>query len=219
STNLISGANQEGYHYRNVNIGRDYRAAIVTDITAVISGAPCPECGSPLAVEPCTELGSLHRFETSYTASLGATFQDENGSVRPLAMGSYGIGVGRVLACLAEKYRDEKGLRLPSSVAPFELYLAAITGGDMGLVARANDIYSTLRNAGVDVLYDDRDASPGIKFNDADLIGIPLRATLGSRSLEAGGLELKRRDAAEKQIVPLADMVETIRRLTRSGAR
>jgi prolyl-tRNA synthetase len=216
SPNLVSGANLEGYHHRNVNYGRDYEADVVMDIAAAVAGAPCPECGARLDVETSIELGSLHRFESSFTSGLEATYQDEDGAVRPLAMGSYGIGVERLLGCLAETHHDDRGLQLPPAVAPFHIYLAAITGGDSSLASQADAVYSALCDAGVDVLYDDRDASPGVKFNDADLIGILLRATLGSRSLEAGGLELKRREEGEKQIVPLDDAVEEIVKLTAS---
>ncbi|MHC4236538.1 MAG: proline--tRNA ligase, partial [Planctomycetota bacterium] len=214
--NLVSGANREGYHYRNVNYGRDYEADVVTDIAAAVAGAPCPECEARLDVETCLELGSLHRFEPSFTSDLEATYQDEDGAVRPLAMGSYGIGVERLLGCVAETHHDDRGLRLPPAVAPFHVYLAAITGGDPSLASRAEAVYSALRDAGVEVLYDDRDASPGVKFNDADLIGIPVRATLGSRSLEAGGLELKRRDEDEKRIVAIDDAAQKILELTAS---
>lgn len=216
SPNLISGANAAGYHYRNVNFDRDYRADLVADIAAVPPGAACPECGSPLVLEPCIEVGSLHRFAEEYTARIGANFQDEDGSVRTPAMGSYGLGVGRILACIAETHRDDRGLRLPSSVAPFDLHLVAITGGASELSAQADAFYSRFREAGIDVLYDDRDASPGVKFNDADLIGIPLRATLGARSIEAGGVELKRRASSDKQVVPLEVAIELIGRLTRA---
>ncbi len=214
--NLVSGANREGYHYRNVNYGRDCEADVVTDIAAAVAGAPCPECEACLDVETCLELGSLHRFEPSFTSDLEATYQDEDGAVRPLAMGSYGIGVERLLGCVAETHHDDRGLRLPPAVAPFHVYLAAITGGDPSLASRAEAVYSALRDAGVEVLYDDRDASPGVKFNDADLIGIPVRATLGSRSLEAGGLELKRRDEDEKRIVAIDDAAQKILELTAS---
>lgn len=215
SANLISGANEAGYHYRNVNFGRDYRADLVTDIAQAFPGAPCPQCGSPLDVEPSIEVGSLHRFAPAYAARLGATFQDDDGAVRPLAMASFGLGVGRILGCIAETHRDGAGLRLPSSVAPFDLHLAAVTGGDADLNARADDVYQRWRDAGIEVLYDDRDVSPGVKFNDADLIGIPVRATLGSRSIEAGGIELKRRESLDKRIVPLPDAVEAIGRFLR----
>jgi prolyl-tRNA synthetase len=212
SANLISGANEAGYHYRNANFARDYRADRVADIAAVFPGAACPECGSPLVVEPCIEVGSLHGFREEYTARLGATFQGEDGNARTPAVGSYGVGLGRILGCIAETHRDDAGLRLPPGVAPFDLHLVAVTGGDAELTAQADAVYSRAGEVGIDVLYDDRDATPGVKFNDADLIGIPIRATLGARSMQAGGLELKRRASSEKQVVPLPDAIEMIER-------
>jgi prolyl-tRNA synthetase len=125
-------------------------------------------------------------------------------------MGSYGIGVGRLLACLAEAYRDDRGLKLPVTVAPFDLYLVRLIRDDAALEAQADGLYESLRAAGVDVLYDDREASPGVKFADADLMGIPLRATISARSLQNGGIELKRRDAESPEIVPLAEAVAAI---------
>ena len=140
------------------------------------------------------------------------TYQDEDGSVRPIVVGTYGIGVGRLLACLAEEHHDEHGLRLPASVAPYQVYLIAL-GGDAIIGEHADDLYRDLQEAGIDVLYDDRDASGGVKFNDADLIGMPLRITVGKRSLEDGGVELKRRDEEGKRIVALDDAVATAIRM------
>lgn len=211
SPNLVSGANEAGYHARNVNAGRDYAPSIVADIAAAAPGAPCERCGAPLRLVRGVEVGNIFQLGTRYTAALGATYLDAAGAARPIVMGSYGIGVGRLLACLAEAYRDERGLRLPITVAPYQLALVRLSRGDAELEAQADALYETLVGAGVEVLYDEREASPGVKFADADLIGLPLRATISPRSLQAGGLELKRRDGDETRIVPLNQAVAAVR--------
>jgi len=208
SANLVSGANEEGYHLRNVNFQRDYSADIVTDIAAAFPGAPCTKCGAALRVAAGVEIASLHRFNPAYGESLGITFQDRDGTQRSPAIGSYGIGIGRLLACIAETHRDERGLRLPVEVAPYQVQLVVLSGGDDEIARQGDDLYASLRDAGIEVLYDDRAVSGGVKFNDADLIGLPLRLTLGRRSLQDGGIELKRRDREDRQIFGLGQAVE-----------
>ncbi len=201
--NLVSGANEEGFHYRHVNYGRDYKADMVTDIAAAFAGAPCPDCQAPLRIAPGVELGSLHKFRLEFSRDLDLAYQGEDGQLRPMALGSYGIGVGRLLACVAEEHHDDRGLRLPANVAPYHVHLVAISGGDSDVRAEAEALYTGLREAGVEVLYDDREASAGVKFNDADLVGLPVRITLGPRTLQQGGVELKRRRDDEKRIVSM----------------
>jgi len=219
SPNLVSGANEDGYHFRNVNFKRDYQADTVMDIASAHEGAPCPACQSPLRIASAIEVGSLHRFEPAYGEALGATYRDERDEERPIVMGSYGIGVDRLLACIAESRHDDHGLRLPITVAPYQVYLVAITGGDSAIAAKADALYEWMMTLGLDVIYDDRDASPGVKLNDADLLGIPVRVTIGERSLKAGGVELKRRDRDERNIVALDEALHavsaTIAELTR----
>jgi prolyl-tRNA synthetase len=137
---------------------------------------------------------------------MNAVFQDEHGEMQPVIMGSYGIGVGRLLACIAEHHNDEDGLTWPITVAPFQVHLVVLTGAEYA----SNVIYEQLLEAGIDVLYDDRDESPGVKFKDADLIGIPLRITVGKRGLQTGDVELKRRTEQEKQLVPIDGVVEAV---------
>jgi prolyl-tRNA synthetase len=211
SPNLVSGANEAGFHYRNVNAGRDYAPDVVADISSAYAGAPCPRCGEPLGLVRGVEVGHIFQLGTRYTEALGATYLDPAGQARPIVMGSYGIGIGRLLACLAEAHHDQHGLTLPITVAPFELYLVRLSRNDPDLDARADELYGGLQAAGVDVLYDERDVSPGVKFADADLIGVPLRATLSSRSLERGGIELKLRGRDETRIVPLDEAVGAVR--------
>ncbi|UCF19134.1 MAG: proline--tRNA ligase [Gemmatimonadota bacterium] len=203
--NLVCGANEPGYHYRNVNYGRDYGADVVADIAAVPAGASCLRCGAPLRLAAGIELASLHRFGSAAQA-LGLAYQDADGSLRQPVLGAFGMGLGRTLGLIAEVHHDDAGLRLPASVAPFQVHLVAIGAADADILERAEALYYSLSAAGLEVLYDDRDASPGVKLNDADLIGIPLRLALGKRSLEQGGVELKRRSGPERWTVSAADL-------------
>jgi prolyl-tRNA synthetase len=212
SPNLVAGANEEGYHVLNVNYGRDYRGDIVADIAAAQEGDACVECGEGLRLVGGVEVGNIFKLGTRYSEAMGCTFLDRDGTSKPVVMGSYGIGVGRLLACVAEEYNDERGLKWPITVAPFEVEIVALGQAGEPSEARetADNLYERLGQAGVEVLYDDREATPGVKFADADLIGMPLRLTVSARSLERGGVELKRRDAAETVIVPVEDAVERV---------
>ncbi|MFQ5610763.1 MAG: proline--tRNA ligase [Anaerolineae bacterium] len=207
SPNLVAGANEEGYHLLNVNHGRDYQADIVTDIVVAEEGYACPECGGPLRAARGIEVGNIFKLGTRYSDALGATFLDRDGKARPVIMGSYGIGVGRLLASVAEEYHDEQGLIWPVSVAPYHVHLVALRAGEEA----AGRLYETLRAEGVEVLYDDRDETPGVKFADADLIGVPLRLTVSKRSLERGGVELKHRAGKESVIVPVDEVVARVK--------
>lgn len=199
SPNLIAGANRKGYHDTNVNYGRDYEAEIVTDLTVAEEGYPCPNCGEELRSERGVEVGNIFKLGTRYTVDMDATYLDEAGQEHPVVMGSYGIGTGRLLASVAEEHHDDDGLIWPITLAPYEIHLLSLKGG----VEAADDLYQKLDQQGLEVLYDDREESPGVKFADADLIGLPLRVTVSQRSLDKGGAEIKRRDQEESQIVPL----------------
>jgi len=211
SVNLVAGANEEGYHLMNVNYGRDFEAQIITDIAAAQDGDACPECGEALRAVRGVEVGNIFKLGTWYSEAVGATYQDAAGNEKPIVMGSYGIGSGRLLASIAEEYHDEYGLIMPVTVAPFEVYLVELAGKkdqSEEVHQAAEALYQDLQKAGVEVLYDDRDESPGVKFNDADLIGIPLRLTVGGRSLQQGGVEVKLRHEKEKDLYPLDQAVE-----------
>ena len=212
SPNLVAGANVAGYHLRNVNYGRDYQADIVADIAAAQEGDACAQCGNALKAVRGVEVGNIFKLGTRYSESMGCSFQDAEGQAKPVIMGSYGIGVGRLLACVAEQYHDEYGLRWPVSIAPFQVHLVLLAGkGSPEVQETAEKLYADLQAAGIEVLFDDRPESPGVKFNDADLIGLPLRLTVGERGLKAGGVEFKRRDQAERQVVALEQVVTHIR--------
>ncbi|MBN2389552.1 MAG: proline--tRNA ligase, partial [Anaerolineae bacterium] len=175
SPNLVAGANETGYHLRNVNYGRDYQADIVADIAAAQEGDACPACGGALRAERGVEVGNIFKLGTRYTEAMGARFLDQDGELKPVVMGSYGIGIGRLLACVAEMHRDDYGLIWPITVAPYSVHLLTLGPADSEATTVAEKLYSEMLAAGFDVLFDDRDRSPGVKFNDADLIGIPLR--------------------------------------------
>ncbi len=212
ANNLVSGANEAGFHYRYVNPKRDFNAPIVTDIAAVAEGSPCVRCGSPLRLVRGVEIGNIFQLGTRYTEALGATYLDADGKSNPVVMGSYGIGVGRLLACMAEAHHDDKGLTLPITIAPYQVYLVRM-GQDAEITTSADTLYDELSRAGVEVVYDDRDASPGVKFADSDLLGVPIRVTVSKRSLKAGGVELKRRDQSEGSIVPVDGALAAVQAL------
>jgi prolyl-tRNA synthetase len=218
SPNLAAGANEEGYHLLNTNYGRDFEAAILTDIAAAEAGSPCPQCGAPMRTERGVEVGNIFKLGTRYSQALGCYFQDQDGQPRPVVMGSYGIGSGRLLACVAEEHHDEYGLIWPVSIAPYLVHLVLLSprgsqSGDASgsdTVATAERLYLEFERAGISVLYDDRAESPGVKFNDADLIGLPIRLTVSERAQKQGGVEFKRRDRPEKSILPLEGLMESV---------
>jgi prolyl-tRNA synthetase len=212
SPNLVCGANEEGYHLTGVCAGRDWQPDVAGHIALAYDGAPCPLSGKPMKIVRGVEIGNIFQLGTKYTAALGAHYVDEAGVSRPVIMGSYGIGVGRLLACCAEEHRDKAGLRLPISVAPFEVLLVALAK-DPATKERAEALYAEFKAAGIDVLYDDREATPGVKFADADLRGIPVRVTISDRGIRNGTVEVKRRDREEFATHPIAGAVAATKAL------
>jgi len=219
SPNLVAGANEEGFHFLNVNLGRDYRADVVADIAAAEHGSPCPKCGAPLSAQRGVKVGNMSKLGSRTSARLGCTFLDSQGSLRPLLMGSYGIGVGRLLACIAEEHHDSLGLCWPITVAPFTVHLVLLqdASGKPSEVAEA--LYEDLRASSVEVLYDDRADSPGVKFTDADLIGVPIRLTVAKRALAQGGVELRLRTTGLTELVPPNRLVSRVLELQTSLRR
>ncbi len=215
SANLVTGANEAGYHFLNSNCGRDYRPDIVDPIALAYENAPCERCGRPLALQNAVEVGSMQASGAG--AAFKAEYLDEQGKSRAVVMGFYKIDLGRCLACLAEAHHDDYGLRLPISVAPYQATLLLLKG-EPQTAETAERLYRELRQAGVEVLFDDREASPGVKFNDADLRGIPLRITVSDRSLQGGGVEFKRRDQKEKTIIAVEALVAKVREEIRALA-
>ena len=212
SPNLVAGANEAGYHYRNVVYGRDFTADLTTDIVAARAGDPCPVCGAALYAERGVEVGNIFKLGTRYSERMGVTFLDSSGDAKPMVMGSYGVGPGRLMASLVEAHHDEDGIIWPVSVAPFTVVLVSLASERTPEVSSAAEkLYKTLLEAGVDVLFDDRDERPGVKFNDADLLGIPLRLTLGAKSLARGVAELKTRRTGETRELELESLVPALR--------
>ncbi|MGH8920355.1 MAG: YbaK/EbsC family protein, partial [Actinomycetes bacterium] len=204
SPNLVMGANQAGFHLRNVNVPRDWTPDLVADIVAAEDGFSCPVCAAPLRTARGVEVGNIFKLGTRYPAALGANYLDRDGTERPVVMGSYGIGMGRLMACIAEEHHDDTGIRWPAAVAPFDVHICAL--GDQNLSA-AESLLDALAEAGLSALLDDRGERPGVQFADADLIGAPLRVTISARSLRAGGVEVLVRDGTDPAVVAPGDVV------------
>ena len=209
SPNLVSGANETDFHLLNVNFPRDYSSSQVVDIASANEGCGCPECGSPLSASRGIEVGNIFKLGTRYSEALHCNFLASDGSLKPVYMGSYGIGIGRLLACIVEEHHDQKGIIWPASVAPYQIYLVLLRGrGDDTCETTAEILYKELLSSGLEVLYDDGFDSPGIKFNNADLIGCPIRITVSDRALAQGGIEIKFRNKDDRQIIPRSDIIE-----------
>ncbi len=212
SPNLVAGANRAGYHLMNTNYGRDYSANLVADIAAASEGDACPLCGAQMATRRGVEVGNIFKLGTKYSEALGATYLDSGGASRLILMGSYGIGVERTLACIAQLYYDDAGLCWPVSVAPYRVALVSLGGTRFPDVAEvAEQLYADLAAAGLEPLFDDRDESAGVKFGDADLLGLPLRVTLGRRGLADGIAEVNVRRTGEVERAALGALVTHLR--------
>jgi prolyl-tRNA synthetase len=212
SPNLVAGANREGYHYRNVNVGRDFTPDVVTDITNAQEGDPCPQCGMAVILRNGIEVGNIFKLGTKYTDAAGATYLGEDGREHPIVMGSYGIGVGRNVACIVEAHHDDKGIIWPAEVAPYAAHLVAIGAArDPQVGELADRLHELSIEAGREILYDDRGESPGVKFTDAELLGMPWILTVSPRSLAAGGVEVTERATGERSTRPIAEVEALLR--------
>ena len=212
--NMICGANKLDYHLRNVSPGKDFQYTVAADIRNVEAGEACINCGTPLVVGKAVEIGHIFQLGYKYTESMGATVLDKDGrEVKPI-MGSYGIGIERILTAAVEQYHDENGFWLPLSIAPFEVVVVPTNVKDEKLMSTALNIGEELKKAGIDVIVDDRDERPGVKFKDADLVGIPFRVTVGKKVTE-GQVEVLRRSTAEKQDVNIAAISEHLQKVMR----
>jgi prolyl-tRNA synthetase len=212
SPNLVAGANREGYHFRNVNVGRDFTPDVTADITNVQEGDSCAVCGSPVKLANGIEVGNIFKLGTKFTDAAGATYLGEDGREHQIIMGSYGIGIGRNVACVVEAHHDEKGIIWPEEVAPYAAHLVAIGANRDPKVAEVADrLHDLSLEAGREILYDDRDESPGVKFTDAELLGMPWILTVSPRSLAAGGLEVTERATGERATRSIEDVEALIR--------
>jgi prolyl-tRNA synthetase len=198
---FVAGANKTGHHLRGVQAGRDFEARFA-NIREVREGDTCPKCGGKLRLQTAIEVGHIFKLETRYTEPLGATFLDEDGKEKLLVMGSYGIGPARTMAAIVEQHHDEHGIQWPRSVAPYDVHLVALPG----LEERSEEVAAKLDEAGDDVLLDDRDQRAGEKFADADLIGLPVRVTVGKKTLEDGAVDIRTRETGEEQRVAIEEL-------------
>ena len=208
-SNFVAGANQDGYHFTGVNYPRDFSVTIHADIARAMSGHSCPRCGEPLEALPAIELGHCFKLGTRYSEAMGVTYLDADGTEQLVVMGSYGIGVGRLIASIIETYHDENGIVWPPAVAPFDVHLVSLARSDEEM-AIAEELYHLLQEFDLCVLWDDREERAGVKFADADLIGCPVRATVSRRSLEAGGVELKARWEDDTRVLKTDQVVNEI---------
>jgi prolyl-tRNA synthetase len=214
-TNLIAGANKENYHLRNVTPGRDFHPTEWVDLRNAAAGEGCPKCGSPLVVGKAMEIGHIFKLGYKYSKSMGATVLDKDGKEVTPIMGSYGIGVERILAAAIEQNNDQDGFWLPRSIAPFDVVVTPTNVKEAGLMSAAEEIAQTLEVAGFAVLLDDRDERPGVKFKDADLVGIPYRINVGKKVTE-GKVEVVTRSTRQSQDANIAAIEDQFKEILRS---
>jgi prolyl-tRNA synthetase len=213
--NFVAGANKSETHFKNVNYPRDFKANLVTDIAQARPGDECPKCGSQLLSTRGIEVGHVFKLGTFLSQKLGALFIDQAGTSHPIIMGCYGIGLDRLLAAAIEQHHDDKGIIWPISIAPYHVYLCPLYQEDSKVEAVAEKLYAELEAEGLEILFDDRRESPGVKFNDADLLGIPLRVTISPRTLAKNSAEVKKRSEKEAQLVPLGKIAKKLKELIR----
>jgi len=214
--NMVAGGNKPDTHLKNVNYPRDFKADIVTDIARARAGETCPRCGSKLSSAHGIEVGHIFKLGTFLSEKLGASFTDDEGISHPIVMGCYGIGVGRLLAATIEQNHDDKGIIWPLAIAPYHIYLCPLHRGASRVPEVTQSIYAELEAEDLEVLLDDRSESPGVKFNDADLLGIPIRVTISPRTLKTNSVEIKWRSKKESELVPLEGIVTKLKELIRS---
>ncbi len=215
---FVVGANREGYHVTGVAAGKDFECEFV-DLQVVLPGEACLNCGRPLRVERVIEIGNIFKLGTTYSVPLGAMYLDENGQQKPVVMGSYGIGPARIAAAAIEQRNDQDGIVWPWTVAPFHVHLVPVSMKEAGQTAAADGIYRDLRAAGFDVLMDDRDERAGVKFKDADLLGCPIRVTVGNAFTREGMIEIRERATRSDRRVERAQVVPTIQEIAGALAK
>ena len=210
TANLVVGANETDYHYRNFNYGRDLSGADVTDIATVREGDPCPVTGQPLMMKRGIEVGNIFQLGTKYSKPMNCNYLDKDGKSHPMIMGCYGIGVGRTMASVVEDSHDDYGPVWPMSIAPYQIQLCALNPDKDGVRAAAEKLYAELTDAGVEVLFDDRGEKAGFMFSEADLIGIPFRVIISPKSLAQGNAEFKLRTSRDAELLPLGDAAKIL---------
>ena len=200
---MVTGANIDDFHLRGVDVDRDIAVTEWFDLREVQAGEACPMCDAPLAVDQSIEVGHIFKLGTRYSEAFNATVLDENGKSQPIVMGSYGVGIERTMASVVERNHDDGGIVWPLSIAPFEVVVTVINPKDVDTREAATALYEALQREGIDVVFDDRDERPGVKFKDADLVGIPYRVTVGPKGLADGKVELVRRRGGEPRALDL----------------
>ncbi len=214
ATNLVAGANKPDTHLKNVNYPRDFSVDLITDIAKARAGDECPRCGGKLLSRHGIEVGHVFKLGTFLSETLNALFIDEKGTSHPIVMGCYGIGLGRLLAAAIEQNHDDKGIIWPLPIAPYHIHLCPLYREGARVSEVAEKLYAELEAEGLEVLFDDRQESPGVKFNDADLLGIPIRVTISPRTVETDSVELKMRFEKESQLLPLGEITSRLKELT-----
>ena len=218
-SNFVVGGNRPDYHLRNANYPRDFEPDVIADIALAQAGHACRHCGTPLESKRGIEVGHVFKLGTFFSERFEASFLDGEGMQRPIIMGCYGIGVGRLLAAAIEQNHDEKGIVFPSTIAPYQVHLVALNVEDTAVAQAAEDLYLRMEQAGLEVLYDDRPETAGVKFNDADLLGFPVRIVVSPRNLRQGSAEVKQRRESEAQLVELEGVVEVAKGLLEAANR
>jgi prolyl-tRNA synthetase len=209
----ITGGNRQDVHFIHVNIDRDCPPGEYLDLALAAAGDPCPSCSGELVIRRGIEVGHVFKLGTSYSIALGAVFNDEAGEERPAIMGCYGIGVSRTVAAIVEQHHDEKGIIWPGAVAPYQVLLITLAADQPEVAAATEDLIARLNGQGIELLHDDRSASAGVKFNDADLIGIPVRLTIGKKFIKTGLIEVKARSSEEVHAVSPEEVPGLVERL------
>lgn len=212
SPNLVTGANETGYHVKNANFGRDYDTPHVADIAAAEEGYACPECGTPLGAHRAVEVGNIFKLGTKYSESMHAVYLDAEGNSLPMVMGCYGIGLGRIMASVIEHSHDDDGIIWPVTIAPYPVHVVVLRADAEGIPEAVERLRIALTDAGLEPLLDDRDENAGVKFKDADLMGMPIRLTVSPRNHKDGVVEFKLRGAAEAETVAYDEVLARVRR-------
>jgi prolyl-tRNA synthetase len=215
--NLVAGANKPGFHVVNANYDRDFVATVIADVALARAGDRCLSCGAELKADKGIEVGHIFKLGTLLSEKLNAVFLDDAGVSRPCVMGCYGIGIGRLLAAIVEHWHDDKGIAWPVAVAPYQVHICTLNPDKAGVEAEGERLYAELQKRDIDVLLDDRATSAGVKFNDADLLGVPFRVTVSPRSLAAASVEVKRRDSTESVLLPIEGVVEELAKMVRES--
>jgi prolyl-tRNA synthetase len=211
--NFVTGANEKDAHLIHVNAGRDFQVSQFVDIRRFTPGDHCPLCGEETRLDKGIEVGHTFKLGTKYSKVMGATFLDDQGREKEIVMGCYGIGVGRTVAAAIEQYYDQNGIIFPMPIAPFQVLILPVNIKMEFLKETAEQLYQTLSDNSIEVLYDDREETPGVKFKDADLIGIPLRVTLGEKNLKKGLVEIKKRRTGEIFLVEKEEVLSKIKEM------